>query len=69
MFGRGKTRVNNTSGAVDAQIALQKSLEEYQSVEAMRPEVEKTVRGHIRLLQENHFSERLWLAFEGEAAK
>lgn len=64
MFGRRKTETDIKQ--VQANAALRKSVEDYAAIQALKPEVEATVREHRRLQYDNHFAERIWLAYRGD---
>jgi hypothetical protein len=67
MFGRSKERkMESTERRLAAEDALRKSEQDYESLQAMKPEAEATIRGHLRLQRENHFAERMWWAYRGE---
>jgi hypothetical protein len=68
MFGRKQAwqqQIREKQAA--AEEALQQSIQDLETIQSYRSEVERTVKGHLKLLQENHFSERIWLSFRGEA--
>lgn len=48
--------------------ALQRAKRTQKEVEDMIPRVEDTVKQHKRLQRENHFSDRLMLAYRGRDA-
>ena len=62
-FGRRKRRQGRDDQFQEAQEALGKSLSDLKDVDRFRPVVEETVREHRRLQRENHFQERLALAY------
>lgn len=64
MFGRTKTDTHTKQ--VQANAALKKSVDDYEVIQALKPEVEATVREHRRLQFDNHFAERIWLAYQGD---
>jgi hypothetical protein len=67
MFGRRKDLTSEiASQQEEADAALEQAENDYQTIQSLRPEAEATVRGHNRLQLENHFSERMWLAYRGE---
>lgn len=49
-----------------AQRAIDQSQGQYDAIKALTPEVEATVQSHRKLQGENHFAERIWLAYRGE---
>lgn len=55
-----------TSRLEQADAALEQSMKDYEALQTMRPAIERTVRGHIRLQFENHFAERIDMAYRGE---
>lgn len=65
MFGRNRVN-SNSSGESEADLAVQKSWEDYEAVQALKSDVADTVKGHLKLQMENHFSERIWLAYRGD---
>jgi hypothetical protein len=50
----------------EANAALEQSYQDYLNLQALKPEVEATVKGHVKLQLENHFAERIWIAYRGE---
>lgn len=52
------------SGALEA---LQKSEQDYQAVQQLRPMVETQVTKHLVLQRENHFAQRMEWAYRGGA--
>lgn len=64
MFGRKKRGAEDPdSRRIEAEAAVEKSIEEYRAVQALKPEVEATVKRHLKLQLENHFRERIWFAY------
>ena len=49
-----------------AEQALRSAQEDYLTVRSLRPEVARRVAGHLRLQSNNHFQERVGLAFRGQ---
>lgn len=68
MFGRKRNDAAATRQS-QANAALQQSVEEYALIQALKPQVEATVREHRRLQYDNHFAERIWLAYSGEEGR
>lgn len=67
MWGhRGK---KNDGAREEANNALRQSLDEWYAVQDLKHDVEDTVRGHLKLQLENHFAERIWLAYRGEDSR
>lgn len=68
MFGhkRAKAAARRQS---QANAALQQSEADYALIQALKPQVEATVREHRRLQYDNHFAERIWLAYSGEEGR
>lgn len=62
-----KRKKDRTDQFQQAQEALGQSLSYLVDVERFQPVVEETVRGHRRLQRENHFQERIALAYRGES--
>lgn len=59
-----RTEIDERRNQADA--ALEKSVQDYEALQTMRPTIERTVRGHMKLQFENHFAERIDLAYRGE---
>lgn len=67
MFGRHKRDKERTDqGYQDAANAWEKSVMDKKELEAIIPAVESVVKGHLKLQLENHFAERIALAYRGE---
>lgn len=62
-FGRLKRRQDRDHQYQEAQEALGKSLSDLKDIDRFRPVVEDTVRQHRKLQVENHFQERIDLAY------
>jgi hypothetical protein len=68
MFGRNKREKDSSNDQLrQAETALEKSSSDYEFLQSLKPTAEETVRGHRKLQLENHFAERMWLAYRGEA--
>lgn len=65
MWGR-KSNKDGQSVSDEARNALRQSINDWYAVQDLKPEVEATVRGHLKLQLDNHFAERIWLAYRGD---
>lgn len=67
MFGWGKgDRGDEANRKLASEEALEQSILDYEEVQRIKPAVEKTVRGHLRLQFENNFAARIAAVYSGQ---